>query len=63
MTLFDNNEQASPPYCFVGELLAHLLRLLPRAATSLDEASTFIECLEPFEVGRLGCKLPVSPIT
>eukprot|EP00752_Nemacystus_decipiens_P017248 g15452.t1 len=40
---------ASPPYCFVGELLAHLLRLLPLAAASLEGASTFIECLEPFE--------------
>lgn len=45
--------QASPPYSFVGELLAHLLRLLPQAATSLDGAATFIECLEPFEVGAI----------
>lgn len=31
-------------------MLAHLLRLLPRAAATLDGASTFIACLEPFEV-------------
>ncbi|CAN0365180.1 unnamed protein product [Ectocarpus sp. 8 AP-2014] len=41
--------QASPPISFVQEMLAHLLRLLPRAATTLDGASTFIACLEPFE--------------
>lgn len=61
---FLKNKQASPPFSFVGELLGHLLRLLPRAAASLDGASTFIECLQPFEV-RYVCRsgLPDAPST
>ena len=46
----DAVQQASPPPAFVGEVLAHLVRLLPLALASPAGAATFIECLQPFEV-------------
>lgn len=50
-------KQAGTSSSFAGELMSHLVRLLPRAVVSSDTAAIFIECLDPFEVRTIDVRL------